>query len=154
MIRYFKVQPIDWRNVLFFSIFFNICALSAYMQLTTSMNIDACNALNESKLLFSGGKYFYNFYETTPPMFLYLNFPIVEAIKYFPLINFFVIFFSYYLLLALVSIWLCSKLINEIADDNEKGIKIIFIDLYKFSEFPSINIDPINISHYKPLWGS
>ncbi len=110
---YFKKQVINWANVFFVSALLLLCALSTYIEFTAQMNADSANALHNAEILFAGGKYFTDFYETTPPMFLYLNFPVVEILKYFPSSNLFIVFFSYYFLLTLSMIYLCALLIEK-----------------------------------------
>lgn len=104
-----------------------IITISAYIQFNTDMNLDASNGLHEATLLFSGGKYFHDFYETTPPLFLYLNFPIVEILKHTGSSYFFIVFFCYYLLLSLTSVSLCYLLSKKIFSNTEEIFRISFL---------------------------
>ena len=124
----FLSRKIEWRNVFFFSLLFIIYGCSACIQFTSSMNIDAANALHEATLLFSGGKYFYQFYETTPPMFFYLYFPIVEAIKYFHSNHFFTIYFLFYAILTTLILVISAHLL-KIKNYNRTKIHIMLIGL-------------------------
>lgn len=125
-------KPLNYQLIILLLLLVGIFFLSAYIQFTTSMNIDAANALHEAKLLFSGGKYFYDFYETTPPMFLYLDFPVVEILKYVPNANFFVVFFLYYVALSIVTIIFSACILNKIYDDSESLQKILAILVIAF----------------------
>ena len=87
-----------------------MCFLSAYLFFTGYVNLDTANALYESKLILSGGKYFYDFFETSPPMFLYVFFPVVFVMRWFPALNFQYALFFYFLFLSLFSITLCRLL--------------------------------------------
>lgn len=123
----FKNQTLNYHFITFFILIFGIYLLSAYIQFNTSMNIDACNALHEATLLFSGGKYFHDFYETTPPMFLYLDFPMVVILKYYPNFNLFFVFFVYYLLLSTIIIVLSYFILNKIFKNAESIQKSLFL---------------------------
>src|SRR3990167_8842317 len=90
-----------------------LCALSAYLFFNSYVNLDAANALYEAKVILSGGKYFYDFFETTPPMFLYVFFPVVLVLKWFPIIQFQYVIFFYFLFLSIFSAFLCGLLLKN-----------------------------------------
>ena len=123
----FKNHSLNYNFITFFISLIGIYLFSAYIQFTTSMNIDACNALHEATLLFSGGKYFFDFYETTPPMFLYFDFPMVFILKHYPELNFFMVFFLYYLTLSTMTVALSYFIVNKIFKDTENIQKSIFL---------------------------
>lgn len=121
------IQGINWTRVIFLFLMFFIYSLSIYIQYTTNINVDASNALHESSLMLSGGKYFYDFFETTPPMYFYLLFPVAFCIKHFPSIYFVFFYVFYTLIISLISLLLCALFIKKILPDHKKIVMYSFI---------------------------
>jgi hypothetical protein len=124
------IHEINWARVILLFLIFSIYSLSIYIQYTTNINVDASNALHESSLMLSGGKYFYDFFETTPPMYFYIFFPVAYAIKNFPTIYFVFLYVFYILTIVTASLILCAFFIKKILIKNDCALKyslILFI---------------------------
>lgn len=104
-----------------------ILALSFYIQFTTPINLDSANTIHESILLFSGGKFFTDFFETTPPMFLYVNFPVSFILMHFKNANMFIVFSIYYTLLSVSMLSICYALSKKLFSASDKIKMLLFM---------------------------
>lgn len=96
------------------------------MQSSIFCNTDARWLLHAAVKFINGGKYYHDFFETNPPMILYLNIPPVLLGKFLHLpIGF--IFRVYVFLLAILSLIVCSVLLKKIYYDRPKWMRRIFI---------------------------
>ena len=112
-------------------LFFCFSALSIYLLPISFINLDSANALYEAKLMLSGGQYFYQFFETSPPMFLYVFLPLAFIIKSIPSIRFDIGIYYYFYILSLISFFLCYVFSNLIFQ--KQSIKqIIFLSSIAF----------------------
>jgi len=97
----------------FFILLFCIVALSWMMQSHLLICRDVSWGLHETKLLLSGGTYGKDFYEPSPPMFLYLYSPPVVLARLFS-VNVFLPFKIYLFILSFSSLCICYALAQKI----------------------------------------
>lgn len=108
----------------FFLMLAIIYALSWTLQSATLMGWDVSWGLHEAKRLYAGGDYFQDFYEMTPPMFLYLYGPTLLFNRIFTLdVALRVSFFFF----AGGSLWICWDLSKKIFTDKDKKIALLFL---------------------------
>lgn len=100
--------------------------IAALMQSSIFCNTDARWLLHTTAKFINGGKYYHDFFETNPPMILYLNIPPVLLVKFLHLPLGF-IFRAYVFLLAVFSLAICSVLLKKIYHDRPKWMLRIFI---------------------------
>lgn len=96
------------------------------IQSTLFLNWDVSWILVAAQRLLAGGTYSKNFFETTPPMILYLSIPPVLFAKYF-LINNALALRIYVFSIATMSILICNSLIKKIFSTNQITQSYLFI---------------------------
>lgn len=101
-------------------------AIAILMQSSIFCNTDARWLLHATVKFIHSGRYYYDFFETNPPMILYLNIPPVLLAKFFHLSLGF-IFRAYVFLLAVFSLVICSVLLKKIYHNRPKWMLHIFI---------------------------
>jgi len=95
-------------------------------------NTDANWLLHVTSRFLRGGKYYYNFFETNPPMILYINVLPVLLAKGLHLSMSFV-FRGYVFLIAIFSAFLCTALIKKIYQQSPAGCgACLFLRLFLF----------------------
>lgn len=87
--------------------------VSILLQSNIFCNTDANWLLHVTARFLHGGKYYYNFFETNPPMILFINIPPVLLAKILHL-SMASVFRGYILLIAFFSLCLCAILIKKI----------------------------------------
>ena len=119
------ITRINWQRILFCITIAVIYILSARIQFSTFMNVDSANALDEARVLLHGGRFFHDIFETTPPLFLYLNFPLIYLIDKFKNVNFF--FFIYYMAIYSILLIIANFFLKQIFTDEEFSRRYFFI---------------------------
>lgn len=110
-------------------IYSSFCALfllAYYIQTQLFLSPDVAFLLYITKIMINGGKYVTDFFETNPPMILYLSSPVCILAKYTNLDTLF-IFRLYVLSLIFISFALSYKLLKQIIKPQDK------IELYFFA---------------------
>ncbi|MHB1947950.1 MAG: hypothetical protein ACYCQI_07545 [Gammaproteobacteria bacterium] len=95
---------------------------------------DVSWALHEVQSILVGGRYGEEFYETTPPLFLYLYSPAILLAKIVPA-NLFTIFTGYIFILAILSFGMCYLWIKKIFIQQDKKVAAIFMLLIAVTFF-------------------
>src|SRR3990167_5746919 len=121
------ITRINWQRILFCITIAVIYILSARIQFSTFMNVDSANALDEARVLLHGGRFFHDIFETTPPLFLYLNFPLIYLIDKFKNVNFFFFFFIYYMAIYSILLIIANFFLKQIFTDEEFSRRYFFI---------------------------
>ncbi|MGD9108842.1 MAG: hypothetical protein PVI75_06740 [Gammaproteobacteria bacterium] len=122
-------MKVDGRDRAAYYFWLVICCffvIAILMQSSIFCNTDARWLLHATAKFISGGKYYHDFFETNPPMILYLNIPLVLLEKFLRL-PFGFIFRAYVFLLAVFSLAICSVLLKKIYHDRPKWMLRIFI---------------------------
>jgi len=110
-------------------IHFNLCLLfilSWFLQLQFYMGWDISWGLHESKKLLTGGTYGKDFFEQSPPMFLYLYSPSILISSFFKL-NLAILFKIYIYLLCGISLLLCDTINKKIFPQQDNPIRFLFL---------------------------
>ncbi|MGD9152379.1 MAG: hypothetical protein PVG30_01805 [Gammaproteobacteria bacterium] len=121
-----KVAGSDRAAYYFWLILCCFFVIAVLMQSSIFCNTDARWLLHATAKFINGGKYYHDFFETNPPMILYLNIPPVLLVKFLHLPLGF-IFRAYVFLLAVFSLAICSVLLKKIYHDRPKWMLRIFI---------------------------
>lgn len=104
---------------------FIIYVLSWFLQSRLLLSWDASWGLHETEKLLGGGKYVKDFFEMTPPLFLYLFMPVVLVKKWFA-INTVIIFRVYFFLISAISLSICYPLVQKIFSERHASLALIF----------------------------
>ena len=103
--------------LVFFTAYFLILAF--YFQTQMLLSSDVACLLNEANQMLAGGKYGADFFETNPPMILYLYFPVCLFAK-ITSINIILLLRLYVFLLALISAGINLYLLKKIIKPDDK----------------------------------
>lgn len=115
-----------WRLFLFIALLISIYVLSAYLQFRGLISADLSASLEETRLLLSGKSYLHGFFETSPPMFLYLNIPIIFLEK-MSLLSLPSIINAYYFFLISITLLASYFLLKKIFLQKDSMILGIFL---------------------------
>jgi len=122
---------------------FCLFSLGIFIQSVLYCNSDVSWLLHATQKFINGGHYYKDFFETNPPMILYLSAPSVLLAKLFH-VSLSFSFYACVFLMAIVSFFLCYSLLQKIFEDNYKFkpylllVTLIFIfillPVYTFGE--------------------
>src|SRR3990167_3728179 len=114
------------QHFFFFTIMLcGIYTLAWLMQTNLFMNVDVNWLIHASQRLLKGGSYTKNFFETTPPLILFLNVPPIIVSKLCS-VSIVLVFRLYIFLLASLSLFLCAISLRQIFPPPQT----FFISLY------------------------
>ena len=115
-----------------------LALLAFFLQSQTYLNGDVAYLLHVSKLLISGGTYITDFYETNPPMILFIYAPVayISQVTHFDPA---MLMRIYIILLALLSIACCYHITQKIfkSDDNKVASGFLYTLLFVFLFLPA-----------------
>ncbi len=114
------------REPYFFWILLLISLLAWKIQTTLFLNYDVSWLLEATRRMLAGGTYARDFFETNPPLILYLYLPPVMLSK-LSAIPLPLLFRGYLFLLACLSLGLCSYLVKKIFQRTEGLISTLFL---------------------------
>jgi hypothetical protein len=98
---------------IFFIIFSIIICLAAWVQYAGLFDADASWLMGCTQQFLHGGKYYTDFFETNPPMILYLYIPPVMAADFFHL-SIMLTYATYIFLLGILSLIICDQFLKKI----------------------------------------
>ncbi|MCD6039170.1 MAG: hypothetical protein K0S27_570 [Gammaproteobacteria bacterium] len=95
--------------------------LAYFIQSLGLLNSDAASLLYDTKLLLAGGHYVKDFFETNPPLILYIYSPVILLEK-LTLFNLASLFRIYVIFSAIISIACCATLLNWVCAKKEEHL--------------------------------
>lgn len=102
---------------------FFLIAFAYFLQTKMLLTADVAYLIHVSSQVMDGGTYVSDFFETNPPMILYIYMPVVIALKKFP-ISIWYALHSYIFLLASLSSFTCYLLLKRIFCRSEERIYV------------------------------